>query len=164
MVKFVLGPSGSGKTIWLIERANKEKREGNGNIVFIDTDDSHIFSLDHNVRLINASVFNVKNSDNLYGFLAGIISRDYDIEKIYIDGIYEIIDFDEENFVELVNNLEKLSKEAKFSRSSNILIDGVDIIVDENSFTTQTFIDSSYFNIDGDPDMFRLNRDDYVKI
>lgn len=111
MVKFVLGPSGSGKTIWLIERANKEKREGNGNIVFIDTDDSHIFSLDHNVRLINASVFNVKNSDNLYGFLAGIISRDYDIEKIYIDGIYEIIDFDEENFVELVNNLEKLSKE-----------------------------------------------------
>ena len=58
----------------------------------------------------------------------------------------------------------KLSKEAKFSKSSNILIDGVDIMVDENSFTTQTFIDSSYFNIDGDPDMFRLNRDDYVKI
>ena len=65
---------------------------------------------------------------------------------------------------ETKNKLEKLSKEAKFSKSSNILIDGVDIMVDENSFTTQTFIDSSYFNIDGDPDMFRLNRDDYVKI
>ena len=48
---------------------------------------------------------------------------------------------------ETKNKLEKLSKEAKFSKSSNILIDGVDIMVDENSFTTQTFIDSSYFNI-----------------
>ena len=66
--------------------------------------------------------------------------------------------------LKLDKTLEKLSKEAKFSKSSNILIDGVDIMVDENSFTTQTFIDSSYFNIDGDPDMFRLNRDDYVKI
>jgi hypothetical protein len=65
---------------------------------------------------------------------------------------------------EVKEKLERISKEAKFSKSSNVEMDGVDIMVDENSFTTQTFIDSAYFNIDGDPDMFRLNRDDYVKV
>lgn len=110
MIKFVLGPSGSGKTKWLIDGANKDKKEGNGNIVFIDTDDSHIFSLDHAVRLINASDFNIDDSKQLYGFLAGIISRDYDIEKIYIDGIYDIITFNLDSFVTLVDKLEFLSE------------------------------------------------------
>lgn len=109
MVKFVLGPSGSGKTRWLIERANKDKREGNGNIVFIDTDDSHIFTLDHNVRLINAKEYMISNTENLFGFLSGIISRDYDIEKIYLDGIYEIVNYDKEGYALLLDKLNKLS-------------------------------------------------------
>nr|WP_072514347.1 ATP-binding protein [Ndongobacter massiliensis] len=92
MLTFVVGPSGSGKTRWLIEQANRDKKMGNGNIVFIDSDDSHIFSLDHGVRLINASDFGIENADQLYGFFAGIISRDFDIEKIYVDGIYELLD------------------------------------------------------------------------
>lgn len=113
MVKFILGPSGSGKTRVLIEKANKDKREGNGNIVFIDTDDSHIFTLDHSVRLINAYEYSVSNADNLFGFLAGIISRDYDIEKIYIDGIYDIVEFNDETFVELVEKLNNISEKYK---------------------------------------------------
>lgn len=109
MVKFVLGPSGSGKTRWLIERANRDKKEGSGNIVFVDTDDSHIFSLDHAVRLINAADFAITDSKRLYGFLAGIISRDYDIERIYIDGIYDIIQFNLDTFIVLIDALNELS-------------------------------------------------------
>ncbi|WP_425540203.1 hypothetical protein [Microaceticoccus formicicus] len=111
MVKFVLGPEGSGKTKWLIDGANKDKAEGHGNIAFIDTDDSHIFTLDHTVRLINARDFDISNSKELYGFLCGIISRDYDIEKIYIDGIYDIINFNLDTFLVLVERLNKISKE-----------------------------------------------------
>lgn len=112
MIKFVLGPSGSGKTKWLIDEANKDERERHGNIVFIDTDDSHIFTLDHKVRLINAADFHIDCVNKLYGFLAGIISRDYDIEKIYIDGIYEIIDFSDVKTVEkLASMVEVISKE-----------------------------------------------------
>ena len=94
MLNFVLGPSGSGKTKWLIDKANEEVRKGNGNIIFIDTDDSHIFSLDHSVRLTNAKEYGIVNLDKLFGFIFGIVSRDYDVEKIYIDGIYSIIDID----------------------------------------------------------------------
>ncbi len=111
MVKFVLGPSGSGKTKWLIDQANDEKAKGNGNIAFIDTDDSHIFSLNHDIRLVNAADFKISNTKELYGFLCGLISRDYDVEKIYIDGIYDIINFNLDTFTTLVERLDYISKE-----------------------------------------------------
>ena len=92
MVKFILGRKGAGKTKWLIDNANKDMKEGNGNIAFIDVDDDHIFSLDYNVRLINAMEFNVSSVESFYGFLCGILSMDYDLEKIYVDGIYKVMD------------------------------------------------------------------------
>lgn len=112
MIKFILGPSGSGKTKWLIDEANKDKRGGTGNIVFIDTDDSHIFTLDYQVRLINAANYHITTTERLLGFLSGIVSRDYDIEKIYIDGIYEIVEIDDKLLNEFAQNLAQLSKEA----------------------------------------------------
>ncbi|WP_300408390.1 hypothetical protein [Lagierella sp.] len=111
MVKFVIGPSGSGKTKWLIDEANTEKANGNGNIVFIDTDDSHIYSLDHKVRLINANKYHINSVNGFYGFLAGIISRDYDIEKVYVDGIYDIVDISVEELATLSEELSALSEE-----------------------------------------------------
>ena len=36
MVKFILGEKGSGKTKWLIDSANRDMKEGNRNIAFID--------------------------------------------------------------------------------------------------------------------------------
>lgn len=113
MIKFVLGPSGSGKTKWLIDEANRDKKEGTGNIVFIDADDSHIFSLDHAVRLIDASDYKITTIDRLYGFLAGIVSRDHDIEKIYVDGIYEIIDLNADNLQEMADGIHLLGEETK---------------------------------------------------
>ena len=41
----MLGAKGSGKTKWLMDKANEEMKRGNGNIIFIDVDDNHIFSL-----------------------------------------------------------------------------------------------------------------------
>ncbi|WP_297810889.1 hypothetical protein [uncultured Finegoldia sp.] len=112
MIKFVVGPKGSGKTKWLIDQANDEKKNKNGNIIFVDSDDKHIFTLDHSVRLIDASTFHISNPENLYGFLAGIMSRDFDIETIYVDGIYSIVNMTDEQLHELLENLEILSKEA----------------------------------------------------
>ena len=108
MVKFILGRKGAGKTKWLIDNANKEIKGGNGNIAFVDVDDNHIFSLDYNVRLINAMEFDIKNIESLYGFLCGMISMDYDLEKIYIDSIYKTIDLKIENLEYLHDKLEKM--------------------------------------------------------
>ncbi|MDO4605561.1 MAG: hypothetical protein Q4B23_06260 [Helcococcus sp.] len=109
MVTLILGKSGSGKTKFLIEDANKEKARGNGNIVFIDTDDKHIFTLDYTVRLINAKNFGIDSIETLFGFVAGIVSRDYDIEKVYLDGLYHLVKFDDEGIKTLVERFNELS-------------------------------------------------------
>lgn len=110
MVKFILGAKGTGKTRWLVENANKDMKEGNGNIAFIDVDDNHIFTLDYNVRLINAMEFNILNIESFYGFLCGLIGRDYDLEKVYIDSIYKIIDLDIPILEKLLIDLTKIGE------------------------------------------------------
>ena len=113
MINLVLGEQGVRKTKYLVEEANKEKEKGNNNIVFVDTDDSQINTLDHKVRLINAKSYKVSNIDGLLGFLGGILARDYDIGKIYLDGIYDIIDINKDNIEELSTRLKDLSEYSK---------------------------------------------------
>lgn len=105
MVKFILGAKGIGKTRWLVENANKDMKEGNGNIAFIDVDDDHIFTLNHKVRLINAMEFNILNVESFYGFLCGVVGMDYDLEKVYVDSIYKVIDLSSNDLEKLVKDL-----------------------------------------------------------
>lgn len=110
MVKFILGRKGAGKTKWLIDNANKDMKEGNGNIAFVDVDDDHIFTLNYNVRLINAMEFNILNVESFYGFLCGLLAMDYDLEKIYVDGIYKVMSLDLQDIVTLHDALKKICK------------------------------------------------------
>ncbi len=126
MVKLILGEKGSGKTKWLIDNANKDMKEGNGNIAFIDVDDDHIFSLNYNVRLINAMEFNIQNIEAFYGFLCGLIGMDYDVEKIYVDSIYKIMKLDIPNLEKLIKDLNVICE--KFE--AEIFIN-VDYILDQ---------------------------------
>ncbi len=126
MIKLLCGTKGSGKTKRLIDMANSEMKSGNGNIAFVDVDDNHIFSLDYSVRLINAMEFNINNIESFYGFLCGIIGMNYDVEKIYVDGIYNLIDIKIENLESLVKSLETISK--KFNTDFYI---GLDYTVEE---------------------------------
>lgn len=110
MVKLILGAKGSGKTKWLIDNANKDIKEGNGNITFADVEDEHIFSLDINVRLVNLSNFEINNLEKLYGFINGMLAMDYDLEKIYIDSVYKLIKIEKSEIKEIYHNLDKISK------------------------------------------------------
>ncbi len=108
MVKFILGAKGSGKTRWLIENANNDLKEGNGNIAFVEVDDDHIFSLDYNVRLINATEYRLNNVESFYGFICGLMAMDYDLQKIYIDGIYKVLNLNIEDLEYIHNKLGKV--------------------------------------------------------
>lgn len=110
MVKYILGPKGSGKTRWLIESANEDLKSGNGNIAFVEVDDDHIFSLDYNVRLINATDFRLNDKESFYGFICGLLAMDYDLEKIYIDGIYKILNLNIEDLEFMKKKLERIKE------------------------------------------------------
>lgn len=111
MIRYILGAKGAGKTKWLIDHANEDHEGGNGNIAFVEVDDDHIFSLDYNVRLINATEYNLTNLDEFYGFLSGMFAMDYDLEKVYVDGMYKVMDLSIEDLKDLANRLENLGME-----------------------------------------------------
>lgn len=136
MVKLILGAKGAGKTKWLINGANDDIKSGNGNITFLDVEDEHIFSLDTNVRLINLSDYSVNSIEKFYGFLLGMLSMDFDLEKIYIDSIYKIIDIKKEDLKCLVKNLDEISEK----HDVDILIN-VDYVADEVDSDIRSYVE-----------------------
>lgn len=56
-------------------------------MIFIDDDNRAMYDLHHDIRFINLSEFPVSSACEFIGFICGLISNNYDIEKIYIDGI-----------------------------------------------------------------------------
>lgn len=136
MVKLILGAKGAGKTKWLINGANDDIKSGNGNITFLDVEDEHIFSLDTNVRLINLSDYSVNSIEKFYGFLLGMLSMDFDLEKIYIDSVYKIIDIKKEDLKCLVKNLDEISEK----HDVDILIN-VDYVADEVDSDLRSYIE-----------------------
>lgn len=113
MIYLVVGQQGIGKTKYLVDEANLEKEKGNSNIVFVDTEDDQVRILDHKIRLINAKSYKIRSVDSLVGFISGILARDYDIGKIYIDGIYDIVDINNDNINDLIERLSSLSEYSK---------------------------------------------------
>ncbi len=136
MVKLILGAKGAGKTKWLINGANDDIKSGNGNITFLDVEDEHIFSLDTNVRLINLSDFSINTIEKFYGFLLGMLSMDFDLEKIYIDSVYKIIDIKKDDLKCLVKNLEEISEK----HDVDILIN-VNYLADEVDSDLRSYIE-----------------------
>ncbi|MCI6610323.1 MAG: hypothetical protein MSH08_06200 [Ezakiella sp.] len=126
MVKLILGAKGAGKTRWLIEEANHELENGNGNIAFLDTDDEHIFSLKHGIRLINVKDYGVGTLPALYGFISGMLAMDFDLEKVYIDSIYKLIPIKPENLISICNELEGIARKSECEIYIN-----VDFTIDE---------------------------------
>ncbi len=110
MVKILAGGKGSGKTKRMIEMANESARDPHGTIYFIDDDNRNIFELDRNVRFVNMETFNIHRIEMLYGFLCGLLSCDYDIEHIYIDGINYLSNLSEEELQNFLMVLDKLSR------------------------------------------------------
>ncbi len=109
MIKFIIGPKGTGKTKTLVEMANKSLKECKGEIVFINGENRHMIELNHRVRFINAKEFGIRELNVFYGFLAGIIARNYDTDQIYIDGLLDIIGKDKSEIERFIFDVKKLS-------------------------------------------------------
>ncbi len=110
MVKFILGVKGSGKTKRMIDMANESNRTSKGNVVYIDRDRNRIYDLNRDIRLIETGDFQLENLKSFYGFICGVISQDFDIECIYIDGQKIVSNAGDECLGTFIKNLEQLSE------------------------------------------------------
>mgnify|MGYP004679392225 FL=1 len=112
MVNLLTGPKGSGKTQQMIEQANKQAKECNGNVVFIKKTHRDTASVAFDIRTICMDDFpSIKNTDEYIGFLYGMYSSNHDIECIFIDGILKHADISIENMPDFIERLKKISNE-----------------------------------------------------
>ncbi|MGD9569304.1 MAG: hypothetical protein AB7V48_13515 [Sedimentibacter sp.] len=122
MVQLVCGHNGTGKTRRMIDMANKTIDSIQGKMVFLEANNRHIFDLDYRVRYINTKEFGLTNADQFQGFVCGLIATDYDVEVVYIDGLYKIAQTGMDNLEAVVNRLDYLSEQfnVNFIMSVNI--------------------------------------------
>ncbi len=106
MVYLILGERGSGKSKRIINMANQMVEKCTGNVVFIDDDKRPMHELHRNIRFVKTQDYDIVNSSNFYGFLCGIMSQNYDIQVIFVDGISNIIE--NENLKDMEDLFSKL--------------------------------------------------------
>ena len=112
MVELLIGKKGTGKTKSLVDGVNKVSGEAKGNVVFISNDTSrNMYDIKYAVRMVNAAEFKMKSYAEFSGFIEGIISGNFDITNIFIDGIFKIVGTSEldgmEEFLERLDNVSK---------------------------------------------------------
>jgi hypothetical protein len=91
LIQVIAGRKGSGKTKRIIDMANKASQDSKHDVVFIDDDNRYMFDLQHNVRFINASEYDLDNDQMFIGFLSGAIAQNFDVGLILIDAFKKLI-------------------------------------------------------------------------
>lgn len=125
MVKLLIGTKGTGKTKALIEQVNAASSVAKGNVVFISNNTSSaMFDISRNVRMIDTTDFDIINYSEFEGFICGIISGNYDITNVFVDGLFKIVKSDDldglENFL---TRLDKIGKKFDISFVLTLSID-----------------------------------------
>ena len=111
MVQILAGEKGEGKTKILIDLANESVSTSDGDVIYIDDDKRHIYDLNHKIRFVEVSEFPLANYRELIGFIYGIFSQNSDITKLFVDGIFKIVQsLGNEDLIKLVTRLDSMSK------------------------------------------------------
>ena len=111
MIKLIVGTKGSGKTKTMIDMINDAAVNASGSIVCIEKGMKSTYNIKNSVRLIDVDDYSIKGYSMFYGFFAGVLAGNYDIQEVYVDGILKIGENDIDGFVELVKQLEGLSRD-----------------------------------------------------
>lgn len=70
-----------------------------------------MFELNNKVRLISATDYPLKNSDEFIGFICGIVSQDHDLASVYLDSFTKVAKLEGEDITDCVEQLEGIGKQ-----------------------------------------------------
>ena len=120
MIQVFCARRGSGKTKRLIELANHQQISAKGDAVYIDDDSRPMLQLARGIRFVDTNEYRVDDCQSFYGMLCGIISSNYDIENIYIDGVLNIVSCGIKDTAYLFKKIYDLSNKYNFNVYMNI--------------------------------------------
>ena len=109
MIKIIYGAKGTGKTKQLIDRANTDALESNGEVVFLADTNRYMYDLKYHVRFVNVCEYEIQTEIGLLGFVRGILAGNKDVKSIYIDGAHRMTNRDICDMTWFYNKLEELS-------------------------------------------------------
>mgnify|MGYP003483825635 CR=1 FL=1 len=90
MIKIFAGLKGSGKTKNLIELVNAAQEATSGCVVCIEKGNKLMHEINNKTRLVDISEYAVDTADQLYGFVCGALSANFDITDLFIDSALKI--------------------------------------------------------------------------
>ncbi len=112
MIKLITGEKGTGKTKIMIDMMNEAISSTNGSLVCIEKGSNLRTQINYKVRWCDTEFYKVDGFDAFYGFVSGMLAGNYDIEKIFVDGILKIGGKDYEAFGCMLDKLAALTGEA----------------------------------------------------
>ena len=91
MIRVIMGKKGSGKTKQMIEMINNAVQTEHGNVVCIEKGNKLTFDIHYQIRLVEASQYNVDSYTALKGFISGLYAGNYDISHVFIDNLCKTV-------------------------------------------------------------------------
>ena len=108
MIRVIMGKKGSGKTKQMIDMINNAVQTEHGNVVCIEKGSKMTFDIHYQIRLVEASDYDIADYTALKGFVSGMYAGNYDITHIFIDSLTKIVggdcNNDTEKFLDWLNN------------------------------------------------------------
>lgn len=124
MVELLIGTKGTGKTKVLINNVNSAASNAEGNVVFISNNTTqNMYDISSKVRMADTSEFDITSWDEFLGFICGIISGNFDITNIFVDGTLKIVKDTMDGFEAFLTSLEDLSKKFDINFELSVSVD-----------------------------------------
>ncbi len=111
MIQVICGEKGSGKTKQLVDLANENAKSAKGVVVYIDYCNQRMHDLDRNIRLVDASHYDIKTQNEMIAFIKGMLAGNFDIETIYVDGLSRLLDCNIAEMEAIYDGIGKLTEE-----------------------------------------------------
>ncbi len=112
MIKIIYGAKGTGKTKQIIDMANDSVASQDGDIVFITDNPRYSHKIKYQIRFSTTDDADIKGEQALIGFIKGMLSANYDIKIMFIDGPARMVNKD-------INDMANFYKEIEIIADKN---------------------------------------------
>ncbi|MCI8593836.1 MAG: hypothetical protein HFF09_01100 [Oscillospiraceae bacterium] len=92
MVRVIMGLKGSGKTKQMIDLINNAAGNESGNVVCIERGLKMTYDIHYQIRLVEASDYDMKDLAFLKGFISGMAAGNFDITHVFIDSLTRVVE------------------------------------------------------------------------
>ena len=82
MIKLIVGTKGSGKTKAMIDQINDAVKTSKGNVVVVEKGMKLTYDIAPAARLIDLEEYKISGGEMLYGFVAGLMASNHDINRL----------------------------------------------------------------------------------